>query len=119
MFNGAGSVEVSARATFATAKATSGNDCRIAFCFAAFLVFSSSEMLGSAMGMNIRSPSLSGGMNSLPIPRATNSAPANSSAAIATVMTRCPSAASSAGRYSRRNPAHDRVVVLLVKRAPQ
>ncbi len=32
-------------------------------------VFSSSEMLGSAIGMNIRSPSFSGGMNSLPMPR--------------------------------------------------
>ena len=85
MFNGAGSVEVSARATLATAYATSGNDMRISFCRFAIWVFSSSEILGSAIGMNIRSPSLSGGMNSLPIPRATNRAPANSSAATNTV----------------------------------
>ena len=41
MFSGAGSVDVSARATFATAYSTSGNDIRTAFCFAAIFVFSS------------------------------------------------------------------------------
>ena len=75
MLSGAGSVDVSARATLATTYATSGNFISAAFCRAAIFVFSSSEMLGSAIGMNIRSPSLRGGMNSLPIPRASTSAP--------------------------------------------
>ena len=88
MFRGAGSVEVSARATFATTYSTSGKVDSTAFCFAAIFVFSSSEMLGSAIGMNIRSPSFSGGMNSLPMPRATTSAPAKSNAAAATVRRR-------------------------------
>ena len=97
MFRGAGSVEVSARATFATTYSTSGKVDSTAFCFAAIFVFSSSEMLGSAIGMNIRSPSFSGGMNSLPIPRATKSAPANRTAATAIVPSRCASAVSRTG----------------------
>ena len=53
MFNPAGSVAVSARATLATTKATSGNSpspCPVALRIS---MFCSSEMLGSAMGMNI------------------------------------------------------------------
>ena len=80
MFSGAGSVEVSARATLATTYSTSGKRHERGVLSASrFAVFSSSEMLGSAIGMNIRSPSFSGGMNSLPMPRATSNAPTNSS----------------------------------------
>ena len=67
MLSGDGSVDVSARATLATTDSTSGNARSAAFCRVAIRVFSASEMLGSAIGMNSRSPSLSGGMNSLPI----------------------------------------------------
>ena len=68
------------------------------FCFAAMAVFSSSETLGSAIGMNIRSPSFNGGMNSRPMPRATRSAPAKRSPAMVSVAARCVRAASSTGR---------------------
>ena len=97
MLSGAGSVEVSARATFATTYSTSGNFINAAFCRAAISVFSSSEMLGSAMGMNIRSPSFNVGMNSLPMPRARNNAPTKSTAAMVIVRTRCASAVRKAG----------------------
>ena len=61
-------------------------------------MFSSSEMLGSAIGMNIRSPSFSGGMNSLPMPRASDQrAGEQQRGRSTTVTTRCASAASSAG----------------------
>ena len=98
MFSGAGSVDVSARATLATTYATSGNVIKAAFCRAAILVFSSSEMLGSAIGMNIRSPSLSGGMNSLPMPRASTSAPTKSTAAAVMVTSPMRERAPSTGR---------------------
>ena len=77
---------------------------RAAFCRCALRVFSSSEMLGSAIGMNIRSPSFSGGMNSLPMRLPATSAPANSRPAHASVAPRCESAHSSTGRYSARRP---------------
>ena len=67
MLIGAGSVEVSAREIFATTPATSGTDWIAAFCFRVISIACGSEMAGSVTGMNIRSPSLSGGMNSLPI----------------------------------------------------
>ena len=98
ILSGAGSVDVSARAIFATAYSTSGKVMRMAFCVAAIFVFSPSEMLGSAIGMNIRSPSFKGGMNSLPIPRATNSAPTSSRPATEIVSRRCDSAPSRMGR---------------------
>jgi hypothetical protein len=97
MFRGEGSVDVSARATFATTYSTSGNFRSAAFCRFAISVFSSSEMLGSAIGMNSRSPSFSCGMNSLPIPRARNNAPANRLTANRIVTSRCVSAAERAG----------------------
>ena len=67
MLSGDGSVDVSARPTFATTYSTSGVRMIVAFCRRAMSVFSSSETLGSVIGMKSRSPSLSGGMNSLPI----------------------------------------------------
>ena len=76
MLSGDGSVEVSARPTLATAYSTSGTRSSAPFCRSAMRVFSSSEMLGSAIGMNSRSPSSSGGMNSLPICVAVKTAPA-------------------------------------------
>ena len=98
MFTGAGSVEVSARAIFATTDATSG-DLRIAsFCLRAMSTACASPIDGSVTGMNMRSPSLSGGMNSLPI-RGTNAiAPATTRTATASVATRCRRAKSSTGR---------------------
>ena len=67
MFSGAGSVEVSARAIFATTEATSGNCWMAAFCFLVISMACGSEIAGSVTGMNIRSPSLRGGMNSRPM----------------------------------------------------
>ena len=60
MLSGAGSVEVSARAILATTAATSGTDWMAAFCFRVISIAWGSEMAGSVIGMNIRSPSLSG-----------------------------------------------------------
>ena len=57
--------------------ATSGTLRSAASCVCAMRVFSSIEMLGSAIGMNIRSPSFRAGINSLPMPRARSSAPAS------------------------------------------
>ena len=103
MLSGDGSVEVSARPTFATAYATSGTRISAAFCRFAIAVFCSSEMLGSVTGMNSRSPSLSGGMNSLPMRMPTTTAPARTSIASISVAARCASAHSSDGRYSARS----------------
>src|SRR6266851_1832806 len=46
------------------------------------------EMLASAMGMNMMSPSLSGGMNSLPMPEARSTAPTRNTTATPSVMAR-------------------------------
>src|SRR5207245_1272876 len=67
MLTGAGSVEVSARAIFATTAATSGTRWMAAFCVLVIAIAWGSEMAGSVTGMNIRSPSFRGGMNSDPI----------------------------------------------------
>ena len=56
------------------------------------------QLLGSAIGMNIRSPSLSGGMNSLPIPGARANAPTKRPTAAVMVRARCASALCSTGR---------------------
>ncbi len=98
MFSGDGSVDVSARPTFATAYSTSGTCMSAVFCMRAISVFCSSEMLGSEIGMKRRSPSLSGGMNSVPMRAPTTRAPASSRAAPAIVAHRCESAPSSDGR---------------------
>jgi hypothetical protein len=98
MLSGDGSVDVSARPTLATACSTSGTRISAAFWTRAISVFCSSEMLGSEIGMKRRSPSLSGGMNSLPMRVPTTSAPANSSAAASIVAQRWVSAPASMGR---------------------
>ena len=77
MFSGAGSVDVSARAIFATTEATSGNCPMMAFCFFVIAMACAREMAGSVTGINIKSPSLSGGMNSRPIRGRSDTAPAN------------------------------------------
>ena len=59
-----------------------------------------SEIAGSVTGMNIRSPSFSGGMNSLPIRGTRATAPAMTRTAAASVSTRCRSAQPSTGRYT-------------------
>jgi len=69
----------------------------VAFWRAAIPVFSSRDMLGSAIGMNMRSPSFRAGMNSLPIRVARTTAPAKSSAAVAMVSARWRSAVSRTG----------------------
>ena len=89
IFSGAGSVEVSARAIFATTEATSGNCWIAAFCFLAMSMAWGSEMAGSVTGINIRSPSLRGGMNSRPMRGTSETAPANTRAAAPSVRTRC------------------------------
>src|SRR5262245_65454386 len=75
MFTGAGSVEVSDRAILATTVATSGNFWISAFCFLMISIACGSEIDGSVTGMNIRSPSFSGGMNSVQIRGARASEP--------------------------------------------
>ncbi len=101
MLSGAGSVEVSARETFATTSATSGSRAIAAFCIRVISIAWGSEIAGSVIGMNIRSPSLSGGMNSLPIRGTSAIAPASTTTAAPSVRTRCRSAQPSNGRYSQ------------------
>ena len=101
MLSGAGSVDVSARAILATTAATSGTVWMARFCFRAISMAWGSETAGSLMGMNIRSPSLSGGMNSRPIRGTSDTAPASTSAAAASVRTRWRRAQPSTGRYSQ------------------
>ena len=55
-------------------------------------------MAGSVTGMNIRSPSLSGGMNSRPIRGTSDTAPANTRTAAPMVSTRWRKAQRSSGR---------------------
>jgi hypothetical protein len=98
MLIGAGSVEVSAREIFATTVATSGTDWIAAFCFRVISIACGSEIAGSVMGMNIRWPSLSGGINSLPILGVSASAPARTRRASPSVRTRWASAQPSSGR---------------------
>ena len=98
MLTGAGSVEVSARAIFATTAATSGTPAMAAFCFLVIAIAWGSEMAGSVTGMNIRSPSFRGGMNSEPIRGTRTSAPPRTTAATPRVRSRCPSAQPSTGR---------------------
>jgi hypothetical protein len=88
MLSGAGSVEVSARAILATTPATSGTFPIAAFCRLAISTACDSPMAGSVTGMNMRSPSLSGGMNSRPIRGTRATAPANTRTAAARVSTR-------------------------------
>ena len=97
MFSGEGSVDVSARPTLATTVSTSGNASIAAFCRSAMRVFSASEMLGSAIGMNSKSPSSSGGMNSLPTRMPTPTAPAKNTTATSIVSARRRSAHDNAG----------------------
>src|SRR5438105_9069886 len=52
MFTGAGSVEVSARAIFATTDATSGAVWMAAFCFLVISIAWDREIAGSVTGMN-------------------------------------------------------------------
>ena len=98
MLTGAGSVEVSAREIFATTEATSGRVWIAAFCFLVIASACVSETAGSVIGMNIRSPSFSGGMNSLPIRGTSASAPAMTRTAAAIVRSRWRSAQPSIGR---------------------
>ena len=98
MFTGAGSVDVSARAILATTEATSGNFSIAAFCFLTMSIAWGSEIDGSVTGMNIKSPSFSGGMNSFPIRGTSASAPATVTTAMPSVITRCRRAKSSTGR---------------------
>ena len=100
MLTGAGSVEVSARAILATTDATSGNCWMAAFCFFVISIAWASEIEGSVTGMNMRSPSFSGGMNSLPILGTSATAPTTTSTATARVNTRCRSASANTGRYA-------------------
>ena len=66
---GAGSVAVSERPSLPATDATSGT-CFITWsCQAMMRLISVSEVLGSSTGMKSRLPSLSVGMNSLPMPR--------------------------------------------------
>ena len=101
MFTGAGSVEVSARAIFATTEASSGKFWMASFCFLTISIACGSEIDGSVTGMNIRSPSLSGGMNSLPIRGTSTRAPATVMTAMPSVTARWRSAKSSTGRYTQ------------------
>jgi hypothetical protein len=98
MFTGDGSVEVSARPTLATTEATSGNCAMAAFCFLVMSMAWASEMAGSVTGMNIRSPSLRGGINSLPMEGTRRRALTKTSTAPPSVKARCVSAQRSIGR---------------------
>ena len=91
-----------------------------AFCRAAISVFSSSEMLGSAIGMNSRSPSFSGGMNSLPM-RVRDAAARRPAAArrTAIVSPRWASAPLEHRLIERAQHAHHRVRRLVVERAAE
>ena len=98
MFTGAGSVDVSAREILATTDATSGNVWIAWFCVLVISIAWVREIAGSVTGMNMRSPSFSGGMNSLPILGTRTKAPATMSAATASVSPRCRNANASTGR---------------------
>ncbi len=98
MLTGAGSVEVSARATLATTMSTSGTAWIAAFCFLVISTACASEIAGSVTGMNMRSPSLSGGMNSVPIRGTSARAPAKTRPAAPRVRSRCRSAQPRTGR---------------------
>ena len=98
MLRGAGSVDVSARAILATTMATSGTFWIASFCSRVMASAWGSEMAGSAMGMNIRSPSSSGGMNSRPKRGTRARAPARTRPAAPRVRTRWRSAQPSSGR---------------------
>ena len=120
MLSGDGSVEVSARRLSRRRTRPPETACRAAFCRCAIRVFSSSEMLGSAIGMNIRSPSFSGGMNSLPI-RAADDQRAGEQQRRRTrrVTPRCDSAALEHRTVERAQHPHHRVVLLRVKLAAE
>ena len=98
MLTGAGSVEVSAREILATTPATSGTARIAAFCFFVMSIACGNEMAGSVIGMNMRSPSLSGGMNSLPIRGTRARAPTRTRVAMPSVIRRCRRAQPSVGR---------------------
>ena len=68
------------------------------FCFLVTAMACGSEIAGSETGMNIRSPSLSGGMNSLPMRGISATAPATTSTAMPSVNARWRSAQPSIGR---------------------
>lgn len=65
---GAGSVAVSKRPSLPATVCTSGNDLSTRSCQLMISFTSVREVPGSSTGMNSRLPSLSGGMNSLPMP---------------------------------------------------
>ena len=88
MLTGEGSVDVSARPAFPTADSTSGKLFRISSCLLMIFRASSTEIAGSVTGMYIRSPSFSGGINSLPMPVARKIAPEKSRRAMDTVSSR-------------------------------
>ena len=98
MFTGAGSVDVSAREIFETTPATSGTARIAAFCLRVISIAWGSEIAGSVTGMNMRSPSVRGGMNSAPIRGTRARAPARTRAAAPSVSARCRSAQPSTGR---------------------
>jgi len=98
MLTGAGSVEVSARAILATTDATSGNFPMASFCLRAISMACPRPIAGSVTGMNIRSPSLSGGMNSVPMRGSNATAPTTTRRATLSVARRCRNARSSTGR---------------------
>jgi hypothetical protein len=98
MFSGAGSVEVSAREIFATTMSTSGTRWIAAFCVLVIWSACASEIAGSVTGMNMRSPSFSGGMNSFPIRGTSEMAPAKTRTAPISVRTRWRSAQPRTGR---------------------
>ena len=66
---GAGSVAVSARPSLPATERTSGTWLITLSCHDMMRFTSVSDVLGSSTGMKSREPSLSGGMNSLPMPR--------------------------------------------------
>ncbi len=80
---GAGSVAVSERPSLPAADATSGCSLITRSCQDMMRLTSVSEVLGSNTGMKSRLPSLSGGMNSLPIRLARKMAKTRRAAAIA------------------------------------
>lgn len=98
MLTGAGSVEVSAREILAVTEATSGTCWIAAFCLRVISIACGSEIAGSVTGMNIRSPSFRGGMNSLPMRGTRATAPTKMRTAPPRVRARCRRTHPSTGR---------------------